>query len=114
MSIAVKRIYEPAAPEDGYRVLVDRIWPRGLSKERAAVDEWLKEVAPTTELRRWFDHVPERWPEFRKRYAAELESHEDALTPLRKRARRGKITLLFGAKEERYNNAVALKAFLSK
>ena len=107
----VKRVYEAAAKDDGYRVLVDRLWPRGLTKAKAHVDLWLKEVAPSTELRKWFGHEPEKWPEFQKRYRAELK--KDALESLRKvEKEHKKVTLLFGAKSEERNQAVALLKIL--
>jgi len=108
-----KRVYEPAAKEDGYRVLVDRLWPRGLTKAKAHVDLWLKEVAPSTELRKWFGHEPEKWPEFQKRYRVEL--NKAALESLRKLEKdHKKITLLYGAKSEERNQAVALLKILKK
>lgn len=111
MAILVKRVYEPPAEGDGHRVLVDRIWPRGLSRDAAAIDAWCKEFAPSTALRRWFDHDPERWEEFRERYFAELGAHEQELRVL---AARGRLTLLFGARETRFNNAVALREYLRR
>jgi uncharacterized protein YeaO (DUF488 family) len=106
--IRVKRVYEPRAAEDGFRVLVDRLWPRGVSKERAAADLWLKDVGPSNELRTWYGHVPERWPEFRTRYLAELRSN-DALETLRRvAATHGTVTLLFGARDTERNEAVVL------
>lgn len=94
MSLLAKRIYEDAASSDGLRVLVDRLWPRGVSKERARVDVWLKEIAPTNELRKWFGHEPERWDEFKARYRAELATNAEAVERLRELAREGKVTLL--------------------
>jgi len=110
--IRMKRAYEARAPEDGRRVLVERLWPRGLSKERAAVDLWLKEVAPSTELRRWFGHDPERWPEFRRRYREELRRHPEELDRLRELARAGPLTLVYGSRDETHNAASVLKALL--
>jgi len=112
MAIAVKRIYAPASPADGYRVLVDRVWPRGISKQRAALDAWARELAPSTGLRQWFGHQPARWETFRRRYAAELDELAEQWEPLRARARRGRVTLLFGARDEAHNQAVALKEYL--
>jgi uncharacterized protein YeaO (DUF488 family) len=112
MSIAVKRVYEPPAKSDGARVLVDRLWPRGIKKEDAALDEWTKEVGPSSALRQWFGHEPDKWKEFQRRYRAELDASPDAWQALLARARKGRLTLLFGSREERYNNAVALKAYL--
>lgn len=112
MPIALKRAYEEPTPQDGYRILVDRIWPRGVSKEEAELDEWLKEVAPSKELRRWFQHDASRWAEFRRRYLSELKSHRDELRGLARRARRQRVTLVFGAGDEEHNNAVVLKQYL--
>lgn len=111
-AIRVKRVYEPATPEDGQRFLVDRLWPRGLKKEAVHLAGWLKDVAPSDELRRWFGHDPAKWEEFQRRYFAELESRPEAWRPLLEAARRGTVTLLFAARDDRHNNAVALKAFL--
>ncbi|TIW19075.1 MAG: DUF488 domain-containing protein [Mesorhizobium sp.] len=110
--IAVKRIYEAPTKADGQRVLVDRIWPRGVSKKDAALALWLKEIAPSDELRKWFGHEPERWPEFRKRYRTELGRNEEAVAQLRVLLREGKVTLLYGAHDEAHNNAVALAEYL--
>jgi uncharacterized protein YeaO (DUF488 family) len=112
MSIDVKRAYDPPASSDGYRVLVDRIWPRGVAKEDLKVDAWLKEVAPSTALRKWFGHDPKKWDEFRRRYARELEPHAAALEQLVKHARAGRVTLVFAAKDAEHNNAVALREYL--
>jgi len=112
MAIAIKRIYEPATPRDGYRVLVDRLWPRGVSKAKASVELWLPEVAPSTALRRWFKHDPARWTEFRARYRTELRRHTRTLGPLAARANKSRLTLLYSARDERHNQAVVLKAFL--
>jgi uncharacterized protein YeaO (DUF488 family) len=110
--IKVKRVYEPASRTDGTRILVDRLWPRGLSKEDAAIDHWCKELAPSTALRQWFGHEPERWEEFRRRYKAELAEAPGALTELRGFARKGPITLLFAAHDELRNNAVVVHELL--
>jgi uncharacterized protein YeaO (DUF488 family) len=110
--IQVRRAYEPADPADGFRVLIDRIWPRGLKKEQAAIDLWLKDVAPSTELRKWFGHDPAKWDEFRKRYAEELDRNPDAVRLLEERGRRGTITLVFAARDAEHSNAVALKGYL--
>jgi len=112
MSIAIKRIYEDAAKSDGQRVLVDRLWPRGVSKDKAALDDWAKDVAPSDDLRKWFGHDPEKWKEFRKRFKSELDDNEDAWKPLLERARNGDLTLVYAARDEEHNNAVALKAYL--
>ncbi len=110
--VGIKRIYDPPAPEDGTRVLVDRLWPRGISKDEARIDEWLKEIAPSDELRKWFGHDPARWEEFRKRYRQELAAKAELMDELRKLAGTRKMTLLFAAKDEEHNNAVVLKELL--
>ncbi len=112
--IQVKRIYDQPAKSDGFRVLVDRIWPRGISKERAALDLWMKTIAPSTDLRRWFGHDPKRWSEFRARYRKELRDHTTELSELRAHARKGTVTLLFGARDTDHNEAVVLKEVLSR
>ena len=112
MDIRVKRVYEAPSPDDGTRVLVDRLWPRGLAKDKAGVDLWLKELAPSTELRKWFNHEPEKWAEFRQRYRQELALQPAALERLGQLIDDGPVTLLFGAKEERFNDAVALREFM--
>lgn len=111
--VQVKRIYEPAVRSDGFRVLVDRLWPRGVTKERAALDLWMKVIAPSTQLRRWFAHEPKRWMQFRARYRAELLEHGSELALLRSRARKGTVTLLFGARDVDHNEAVVLKEILT-
>lgn len=110
----LKRAYEAAAKEDGYRVLVDRLWPRGISKEEAKIDEWAKDLAPTGELRKWYDHDPARWDEFRKKYEAELKGNEALLPFMEAHAKQHTITLVYAAKEEALSNAVVLKAWLEK
>lgn len=110
--IAIKRIYEDPANNDGYRVLVDRIWPRGVSKEDAKLDEWPKEIAPTDDLRKWFDHDPDKFHEFKKRYKKELKDHQDKLDGLVKKSTEKKVTLLYGAKDEEHNQAVVLQEVL--
>ena len=112
MSIVVKRVYEPAAKADGYRVLVDRLWPRGLKKEAVSLDLWAKELAPSAVLRKWFDHDPARWDGFRHRYATELYALAEHWRPLAERAARHTVTLLYGARDEEHNNALALKTYL--
>ncbi|HEX8960539.1 MAG TPA: DUF488 domain-containing protein [Geobacteraceae bacterium] len=110
--VRIKRIYDEPAPGDGRRVLIDRLWPRGISKDEAGIDEWLKEVAPSDELRKWFGHEPARWEEFRRRYWEELKVHGEILERLRSEARKGTVTLLFAAKDAEHNNAVVLKEML--
>jgi uncharacterized protein YeaO (DUF488 family) len=113
--VYIKRAYDPPAPEDGARILVDRLWPRGLKRDAAKLDLWLKEVAPTDELRRWFGHNPERWPEFKKRYRAELAKNKAAVKTLREQATGGKpLTLIYAAKDPLHNNAVVLKTLLDR
>jgi uncharacterized protein YeaO (DUF488 family) len=113
--IALKRVYDASSPEDGVRVLVDRLWPRGLKKETAGIDHWLKDIAPSTELRRWFGHDPDRWAEFKKRYRAELKKNPESLAALHDLLKgQGRLTLLFAAKDAEHDNAVALKAFLEE
>src|SRR5512140_465947 len=103
--IKIKRVYEARAQTDGKRILIDRLWPRGLKKEEAKIDEWMKDIAPSSELRKWFGHEPEKWGEFKKRFFSELEGKRDLVDKIVSDARKGTITLLFGAKEERFNNA---------
>lgn len=110
--IKVKRVYASPAPDDGQRFLVDRLWPRGVKKEALQLDGWLKDVAPSDALRKWFGHDPAKWEEFQERYFAELEAKPEAWRPLLEAARQGTVTLLFSARDEAHNNAVALKAFL--
>lgn len=108
----LKRAYEPAVPADGKRILVDRLWPRGVSKEHAALDEWMKEIAPSDALREWFGHEPERWPEFQRRYKAELHEHAAEVEQLRALAKAHTVTLVYAAHDEERNNAVVLRDVL--
>ncbi|HJP58742.1 MAG TPA: DUF488 family protein [Gemmatimonadaceae bacterium] len=110
--IELKRVYEPPLPTDGRRILVDRLWPRGLSKRAAHVNEWLKEVAPSTELRKWFGHDPKKWQEFRRRYRRELRAHRAAVERIARLATRRRVTLVYGAKDNVHNDAVVLAAVL--
>jgi uncharacterized protein YeaO (DUF488 family) len=110
--LRLKRAYEPAEPGDGVRILIDRLWPRGVSKAKAALDDWIKEVAPSTALRRWFGHDPARWTEFQRRYRAELREQSDALDRIRALARARAVTLVYGARDEEHNDAVVLRAVL--
>ena len=110
--IKIKRIYEAPAAGDGFRLLVDRLWPRGLSKEKARVDLWLRDIAPSNELRKWYGHDPQKWGEFKKRYAREIEGRGEDLDFLIEKARGSTITFLFSSKEEKLNNAQALKEFV--
>lgn len=112
MKVDIKRVYEEPGHADGLRVLVDRLWPRGLSKEKAKVDIWLKDVAPTTELRKWFSHDPDKWAKFQVRYRQELKSKSDLLAVLKEKTARGHVTLLYGAKDELHNEAVVLQGLL--
>jgi uncharacterized protein YeaO (DUF488 family) len=110
--IKLKRAYEPRGSDDGTRILIDRLWPRGVKKANAAIDEWMKEIAPSTELRKWFGHDPERWPEFRRRYKSEIRQHAEQFDRLRHLAQRGRVTLVFSAHDEAHNDAVVLKDLL--
>lgn len=112
--VALKRVYEEAEPSDGLRVLVDRLWPRGVTKDGAHLDRWEKELAPSDELRRWFAHDPEKWPEFRRRYRAELSVQAALLHELAQESKKGRVTLLYAAKDEEHNNAVVLKEMLEE
>jgi len=114
MTIDLKRVYDPPATSDGRRILVDRIWPRGITKADLQIDAWLKDLAPSTELRKWFGHDPAKWDEFRKRYAGELEQRSEALEELVEKARAGHVTLVFSAKDTEHNNAVALREHLER
>ncbi len=108
----LKRVYEEPSRDDGFRALAERLWPRGVSKERAQLDLWLKEVAPSPELRKWFNHDPAKWKEFQKRYAAELKDKKDAVRLLKEKAKKGTVTLLYAAHDEEHNGALALKRVL--
>jgi uncharacterized protein YeaO (DUF488 family) len=112
--IRIKRVYDRPQRDDGTRFLVERLWPRGVKKDALRMDAWLKEAAPSGELRRWFAHDPVKWPEFRRRYFAELAHRPEAWKAIREAARRGNVTLLYSARDETHNNALALKAYLSK
>ena len=114
MSIHLKRAYDAPAANDGYRVLVDRLWPRGISKEDLEIDLWLKEIAPSDDLRKWFGHDPEKWDEFKQRYFRELDDQPDVVKQLVDKVDQGRVTLVFAAKDEEFNNAVALKEFLQQ
>lgn len=110
--IRLKRVYEEPSRQDGLRILVERLWPRGLSKERAAVDLWLKDVAPSTELRQWFGHDPARWKQFQNRYWSELRERKEAVKLLKAKSKEGAVTLVYAARDEEHNGALALKRFL--
>lgn len=112
MAVRIKRAYERPEPRDGFRVLVDRLWPRGVAKDDARIDLWLKEIAPSTELRLWFNHDPARWAEFRQRYLGEIAQHQEAVERLGAAARNRPLTLVYGAKDEEHNNAVVVKEFI--
>lgn len=111
-NVKLKRAYDPPAVDDGKRILIDRLWPRGVKKADAAIDEWMKEVAPSTPLRKWFGHDPARWPEFRRRYLKELHHHQTELERLRALARQGPVTLVFSAHDQAHNDAVVLRELL--
>jgi uncharacterized protein YeaO (DUF488 family) len=108
IDVRVKRVYDPAEPEDGYRVLIDHVWPRGVSRDRAALDAWARELAPSDELRRWFDHVPERFSQFRSRYREELAAHGEIVDELRNRAQKEPVTVVYAARDREHNNANVL------
>jgi uncharacterized protein YeaO (DUF488 family) len=114
MPVVIKRAYEPAQVSDGYRVLVDRLWPRGLTKEKLKLDAWMKEVSPSTELRKEFHQEAARWAEFQRRYSSELRAQQTLISELRSRARSGTVTLVYAARDETHNNAAALKNYLEK
>jgi uncharacterized protein YeaO (DUF488 family) len=114
MEVLLKRAYEPPEASDGYRVLVDRIWPRGVSRQQAQLGEWARELAPSSELRRWFDHDPARFAEFRRRYSDELAAQNDKLRELRRRARAGTLTLVYGARDTEHNDAVVIAEILRR
>lgn len=113
MKIRIKRVYEEPAKEDGIRILVDRLWPRGLTKQRACLDLWLRDIAPSTELRKWFNHDPEKWTEFGVRYRKELESNNEPVKILKEQLKKGTVTLVYGAKDEAHNEALVLKELFS-
>ena len=113
MNVMIKRVYERPAESDGVRILVDRLWPRGMTKAEARVDLWLKDIAPSTEVRKWFGHDPDKWVEFKKRYRAELRKNDEHVTLLRKEMEKGAVTLVYGAKDEEHNDAVVLHGFLA-
>lgn len=114
MSVRTKRIYEPASPGDGHRVLIDGIWPRGVSRERAAIDEWARELAPSAALRRWYGHDPERFEEFSRRYRAQLGDQRERLADLRQRSQTGVLTLVFAARDTEHSNAAVLADLLRR
>ena len=114
MSIQLKRVYEQPSKQDGYRILVERLWPRGLTKPQAKVDCWLKEAAPSTALRQWFQHDPTKWKEFRKKYFLELRDKNELLQMVQQRLKQGRVTFVYASKESRLNNAVALKEYIEK
>jgi uncharacterized protein YeaO (DUF488 family) len=112
-TVRAKRIYDPPDPNDGYRVLIDHVWPRGLSRGRAALDEWARDLAPSDELRKWFDHDPERFAEFRERYRLELDAKSERVDELRARTAGGRLTILYAARDRRNNNGVVLAELIS-
>ena len=110
--IKIKRVYDYSSKDDGKRILIDRLWPRGLKKEDAQIDEWIKDIAPSNQLRKWFNHDPKKWDEFNSRFFTELRGNREMVEGIINAARKGTVTLLFGSKEERFNNAVALKEYI--
>jgi uncharacterized protein YeaO (DUF488 family) len=114
MKTKIKRVYEKPAKEDGFRILADRLWPRGLTKEKASVDLWLKEIAPSTELRKWFGHDPEKWNDFKKKYVAELKKNKETVSILKEKIKEGTVTILYGARDEEHNEALVILDFLNE
>ncbi|MEP7212640.1 MAG: DUF488 domain-containing protein [Acidobacteriota bacterium] len=114
MDIKIKRAYEQPEEADGFRILVDRLWPRGVTKEKAKLDLWLKEIGPSTELRKWFGHDPEKWSGFRGRYETELKHNDDLIKTIIDKAKEGTVTLIYGARDEEHNEALVLKQYLEK
>jgi uncharacterized protein YeaO (DUF488 family) len=114
VDVRIKRVYDAAEPGDGYRILIDRLWPRGVSRERARLDEWARDLAPSDGLRRWFGHEPTRFPEFRQRYRQQLQGHIDRVDQLRVRASPGPLTIVYGARDTQHNDAVVLAELLSE
>lgn len=114
MAIRIKRVYEQPDKSDGKRILIDRLWPRGLNKDKAKVDLWIKDISPSTELRKWFSHDPDKWPEFNKRYQKELDANEPAVSKIKDELNQGPAMLVYSAKDEQHNDAVALQSYLSK
>lgn len=114
MNIKLKRVYDPASKEDGSRILVERLWPRGIKKENLAIDEWLKEIAPSTVLRQWFSHDPAKWKEFQKKYYAELDDNPKAVAHILGKIQQGTVTLLYSSKDTEHNNAISLKRYLER
>lgn len=112
MTVKIKRVYEKPDKEDGVRILVDRLWPRGLTKEKAGADLWLKDIAPSTELRKWFGHDPEKWEEFKKRYFSELQENKEPVLQLKEQIKKHLVTLLYGARDEEHNEALVLQNYL--
>ena len=114
MNVKIKRVYEKPSKADGERILVDRLWPRGLTKEKADIDIWLKDIAPSTALRKWFGHDPKKWTEFRKKYLQELKDNEEQVSMLKERLKKGVVTLVYGAKDEENNEARVLEELLNR
>lgn len=111
--IGLKRVYEKALKADGFRILVERLWPRGVSKEKASIDLWMKEIGPSTELRKWYAHDVEKWPEFKKRYTAELKKKTELIDEIKTRFKKGKVTFIYAAHDEEHNSAVVLRGYLN-
>jgi uncharacterized protein YeaO (DUF488 family) len=114
MTIKIKRVYEPPSPSDGQRILVDRLWPRGIAKASAKIDLWIKEIAPSNALRKWYAHDPQKWPEFKRKYFAELETNGEVLKSFLAQISKGEVTFLFSSKEMHLNNALALKEYVEQ
>lgn len=114
MTVKIKRVYEEPSSQDGKRILIDRLWPRGISKEKGKIDIWMKDIAPSTELRKWFGHDPAKWEEFQKKYLDEIRQNPSAVSQLKEQVKEGNVTLVYGAKDIKHNDAVVLKEFLEK
>jgi uncharacterized protein YeaO (DUF488 family) len=112
--ITIKRVYEKSEKTDGYRILIDRLWPRGFTKEKANIDKWLKEIAPSTELRKWFDHDPEKWVSFQHKYETEIKNNTEAADVIKEQLKKGKVCFVYAAKDEEHNDAVVLKRYFGK
>ena len=112
--IIIKRVYDKAEKDDGYRILIDRLWPRGFTKEKAGIDLWLKEIAPSTDLRKWFDHDPEKWISFQKKYETEIRNNTESVAIIEEQLKKGKVCFVYAAKDEKHNDAVVLKKYFGK
>ena len=112
--IIIKRVYEKSAKDDGYRILIDRLWPRGFTKEKANIDMWLKEIAPSTDLRKWFNHEPEKWPSFQQKYETEIKNNKEAASVIEEQLKKGRVCFVYAAKDKEHNDAVVLEKYFKK